>query len=367
MKNITFILNFESFGGVETVFILWCSVLIKKYNVQVISLNKIPETILSFIQQNNIKYIEKDNTIKERNICNLKRYILYQIHKIQLNKSFSKMLKQSDVIVDFKNGIGFKYINKYKSSKVLIIHGGLPYFENFIKCDLSKYKKIVILTDTLKDQLKQLYPSLKDKFERIYNPIDFKTIQHKSTMLNCCNIEKGYFLHVSRLNKDKDIKTLIDGYDLFYQKTLSNTYLYIVGDGPEKKVLEQYAKQKQSNNQIIFYGMQENPFPFMKKAKAVVLSSPSEGFGYVLLEGMCCTDGVIVSSDCPSAPREILNDGRCGVLFDTGNSLELSIVLEKIDNGSITRKQFAKNIEKHIKKFDYAAVEKDIDKLFLYI
>ena len=43
------------------------------------------------------------------------------------------------------------------------------------------------------------------------------------------------------------------------------------------------------------------------------------------------------------------------------------MVLEKIDNGSITRKQFAKNIEKHIKKFDYAAVKKDIDKLFLYI
>lgn len=93
----------------------------------------------------------------------------------------------------------------------------MPDFEKYmLNLDLSIYDQIVVLTDSFKEKLKARYPSLKDKIVRIYNPTNFKKMAH---LVNekLPLIEEDFFVHVSRLDIDKDIKTLIDAYNLFYQ------------------------------------------------------------------------------------------------------------------------------------------------------
>ena len=66
----------------------------------------------------------------------------------------------------------------------------------------------------------------------------------------------------------------------------------------------------------------KNPFPYLKKSDVLILSSKYEGLPNVLLESLSIKKPVI-SSDCPTGPKEILDNGLGGLLFKTGNVNDL--------------------------------------------
>ena len=67
----------------------------------------------------------------------------------------------------------------------------------------------------------------------------------------------------------------------------------------------------------------KNPYPYLKMADIMILTSNYEGLPNVLLEAQTLKK-TIVSSDCPSGPKEILKNGKYGYLFKTGNFKDLS-------------------------------------------
>ena len=87
----------------------------------------------------------------------------------------------------------------------------------------------------------------------------------------------------------------------------------------------------------------KNPYPLMKKSDLFILSSKYEGSPNVLLEAISLKKFVI-SSNCPTGPREILDNGKGGELFKVGDYLMLS---KKI-------KFFIENKKKLEKKKNYA-------------
>ena len=106
---------------------------------------------------------------------------------------------------------------------------------------------------------------------------------------------------------------------------------------------------------MILLGEKKNPFIWMKNSKLFVHSSKFEGFGLVLVEAMILGK-VVVSSDCPVGPREILEDGDSGLLFSVGNEMELS---EKIITG-LHDQELKKNIKKNM---DIRIIEFEIGKI----
>jgi len=96
-------------------------------------------------------------------------------------------------------------------------------------------------------------------------------------------LKQKYFLTVCRLAEEqKDVKTLIEAFSLYK----GEEKLVIAGDGPDRKSLEDFCIQKNLNDKVIFLGMVDNPFHFMKNAQAFILSSKVEGFGLVLVEAL---------------------------------------------------------------------------------
>ena len=97
---------------------------------------------------------------------------------------------------------------------------------------------------------------------------------------------------------------------------------------------------------------EDNPYPYIKKADLFILSSNFEGLPNVLLEAITLNTFVI-SSNCPTGPSEILDNGKGGLLFKVGDYNELSKkIIFFINNKKINNKKllFAK---KRLERFDY--------------
>jgi glycosyltransferase involved in cell wall biosynthesis len=90
-----------------------------------------------------------------------------------------------------------------------------------------------------------------------------------------------------------------------YAKSGITQKLLLLGDGPLKDSIQQLANELGIAEKIIFAGFHDNPYPIINDAKLSVLTSDYEGLPTVLIESLALKVPVL-STDCPSGPREIL-------------------------------------------------------------
>ena len=116
-----------------------------------------------------------------------------------------------------------------------------------------------------------------------------------------------------RLVKEKDFFTLLTAFSIIHQRISSQ--LTIFGEGPERAQLERYRDELGLTKVVNFPGFYADIFQSMASATLCVVSSLTEGFGNVIVEALAC--GVpVVATDCPSGPREILQEGKYGRLVE---------------------------------------------------
>jgi UDP-D-galactose:(glucosyl)LPS alpha-1,6-D-galactosyltransferase len=83
------------------------------------------------------------------------------------------------------------------------------------------------------------------------------------------------------------------------------------------------------DDKIEWFGWQADPWKFAQGASALVMTSAHEAFGMVLIESLA--HGLpIVSSDCVSGPREVIEPGRSGWLFPVGDVNQLAAILQNM-------------------------------------
>lgn len=125
---------------------------------------------------------------------------------------------------------------------------------------------------------------------------------------------ENYILFYGRLEDEvKDVTFLIHSF-LESELWQKNIYLVILGNGSDEEKLKQLASSIGCVNHILFYPFTPNPFPFVKNAKFVTLTSRYEGFPMVLVESLSL--GVpIVALDIISGPSEIIHHETNGLLI----------------------------------------------------
>jgi glycosyltransferase involved in cell wall biosynthesis len=118
-------------------------------------------------------------------------------------------------------------------------------------------------------------------------------------------------LGVGRLTQQKDFPTLIRAFTKV--RAGQSAHLVILGEGEDRVRLARLAETLGVAKDVALMGFERNPYKYMRRSAVFVFSSLWEGFGNALVEAMALGTPVI-STDCPSGPAEILDQGRWGKL-----------------------------------------------------
>lgn len=169
----------------------------------------------------------------------------------------------------------------------------------------------------------------------IYNPFDLGRIDELSRE------DPGHpwlspgqppvIIAVGRLMPEKDFPTLLRAFaDL---RRHLKARLLILGEGDLRRELEDQAKQLGLEpDEFQMPGFVSNPYSYLSRASLFVLSSRWEGLPGVLIEALAC--GVpVVSTECRSGPKEILEDGRWGQLVPVGDARALGVAMQRALSG----------------------------------
>jgi glycosyltransferase involved in cell wall biosynthesis len=177
---------------------------------------------------------------------------------------------------------------------------------------------IIAVSKGVADDLSSLVRSR--EISIIYNPI-FRTelMERSREQVNhpwFKSSEYPLILSAGRLTKQKNYENLIQAFKEV--RNYINAKLVILGEGEKRLCLEALIQKLGIEHDVCLPGFVKNPYAYMSRADIFVLSSRWEGFGNVLVEAMAC-GAPVVSTDCPSGPAEILDNGRYGRLVPVGD------------------------------------------------
>ena len=174
---------------------------------------------------------------------------------------------------------------------------------------------VIAVSGGVADDLAQLIKIPRERVQVIYNPIVTPALFEKSrAMLEHPWFKRGeppVLLAAGRLTGQKGFDVLIRAFAQVRKD--HRVRLLIVGEGEERVALEGMVREYGLEQDVSMPGFVANPYKYMAHAAAFVLSSRWEGLPTVLVEAMAL-GAAIISTDCPSGPREILQGGRYGQL-----------------------------------------------------
>ena len=129
---------------------------------------------------------------------------------------------------------------------------------------------------------------------------------------------------------------------MLFRSETRKANLVLVGRGPLEEDLKREAGELGVSDRVFFAGFRENPHAWASRADVYAMSSDFEGFPNALAEAMF-SNGHCVSTDCPTGPSEIVEDGRSGLLVPVGDEAALAGALERMLSDEGLRETCARN------------------------
>lgn len=219
-----------------------------------------------------------------------------------------------------------RWLWKIASKKLYLITTPTKTTLNYLTdINLIDKKKIILLTDPV-FRIREIVNLKKEKFNESFQ------------------LDKKYIISIGRLTYQKNFNLLIES---FYEinKIYNDYKLIIVGDGEKRKELELLISKLNLKNKVFLIGFKKNIFPYLNIADCLISSSRWEDPGFTLIEAGILNK-IIISSDCMSGPRELLNDDN-GYLFNNENRHSLIHQFFNYKKNSYENNQIKKIVTKN--------------------
>lgn len=224
---------------------------------------------------------------------------------------------------------------------------------------LNTVDKIITVSKEVQKIFEKEYKINSNKLKTIYNGIEIEKIkemkeaditEYKELFFNK---ELTKFITVGRLSQVKGHIYLIEAFSKVKLK-IPNSKLFIIGEGPLKDNLEKLIREKNLQKDIILLGYQENPFKYISKSDIFTLSSKNEALPMVLLEALAC--GIpIISTNCKTGPKEILDNGRYGFLVNVMDPDDLAEKMIFLAKNKDILKEFS---QKSLNRAEFFGIDK---------
>lgn len=224
-------------------------------------------------------------------------------------------LLPADMLTAYSQFNSYFIIHSHMSQEIISFHRD----KKFLSTIYTK-KPAVCVSKGVKKDFDDLFDSPFHSHQ-IYNPIDTEFI--KKMALKFTPDIPEYIVHVGKFNKAKRHDILIKA----YSESGVNIPLVLIGQGPLFEECQNLVKELVLEGRVIFVGFQSNPYPYIKYATFMVLSSDFEGLPTVILESLALGTPII-STDCPSGPSEMLPQKN---LCEVGNINELGDLIQQAD------------------------------------
>ena len=231
-----------------------------------------------------------------------------------------------------------------------------------VRKQYARYDKIVCVSRDVEDGFHKLFG--KD-FETVvlYNVIDEDEILRKAEepVEWGDEPEERRLLAVGRLTKQKNLEYLIETCgqlrDTGYQFKLN-----ILGDGPERKRLEEQIRALKLEKYVMLRGFTKNPYSWMKTADLIVCSSKYEGISTVVQEALILGK-VVVTTSC-TGMKELLGDSEYGVIVEDLEKGLYSGIIMLLDKSELMEK-YSQVAKERGRRFSKEKVESQTEKFFL--
>ena len=254
--------------------------------------------------------------------------------------------------------------------KIIIRSNSSPtgWSKNSLKKFIFKYllrlaDKVIVNSIDFKKQFKALF-NINAKC--IYNPLNRSEIlkyskEHVELPFYQKNKKSLKIITIGRFTDQKDHLTLLRSLNEIKDKI--DFKLLIVGRGINKYKMINYTKENNLKNKVKILPFQRNPFKFLRISELFILTSKFEGLPNVLLEAAVLKK-FIISTNCPTGPKEILQNGKGGFLFKVGNYKNLS---QKILNYHNNKKKLKGKINHNYKNLIRFDSNKNLQKYYTAI
>jgi glycosyltransferase involved in cell wall biosynthesis len=202
-----------------------------------------------------------------------------------------------------------------KKTKRMIINPFLSFF--------TKY--ITAISSATREALVEYEGFPREKIKIVYNGIvdPSLNVPQETNLKQELGIPEGARVlgTVARLDPIKNQAMMIKGLEVI-RKQHPETYLVIVGDGPERKNLENIASDMQLTPYVLFTGFKENVWDYYKIMDMFLLTSFSEGTAMTLLEAMASRLPCVVTN--VGGNVEIVKDKETGIIISSDDVSELA-------------------------------------------
>lgn len=225
----------------------------------------------------------------------------------------------------------------------------------------ERYDGVICVSQVVKESFDRVFQNRFDSAV-LHNVIDDQVILENALLSPHPEKVKRRFttLAVGRLAAPKNYLRLLRAHKRLLDEGLPQD-LWILGDGPDRGMLEAYIADKQMQDSVWMPGFIENPFPFMREADLLACSSNYEGYSTFVTEGLILGRPIVTTE--VSGMRELLGDSEYGMIV--GNDDEAFYRgLKKMmtDNSQLGR--YAEKAGERGKTFSAEALTRETEKYF---
>ena len=216
-----------------------------------------------------------------------------------------------------------------------IAHWTTRFFESTEKekACYEKFDQVVCVSKDVRNSMIEVFGPM-DNLVVAYNPIDTDEIDKKLREKTIPRRAVPLFVCVGRLAEQKGYDRLLP----ICKKLNDEGYkfeVWILGEGSERPKLEKMLKNYRLDN-VLLFGNQSNPFPYMKAADWLLCTSRHEGFNMTLHEAIYCGTPVITTDN--AGAKELLGENEFGIILENTDEAIMDGMKRVLDDESLQRK-----------------------------